>query len=52
MADVYLPETHAPEDLDLASRLALALGSEALVVCWSLAGGYFDRAASDTALPD
>jgi hypothetical protein len=50
MADVYLPESHTPEDLELASRLALVLGREALVVCWSLADcAYFERAASDTA---
>ena len=49
MADVYLPETHSPEDLELASRLALILGRETLVVCWSLAGSYFQRAASDPA---
>jgi hypothetical protein len=49
MADVYLPETHTPTDLALASALALALGRETLVVCWSLAGDYFDRTASDTA---
>lgn len=49
MADVYLPENHSDEDLALASKLALALERESLVVCWSLAGGYFLRAASDTA---
>jgi hypothetical protein len=49
VADVYLPETHSPADLELAAMLALALGRESLVVCWSLAGDYFDRAASDTA---
>ena len=51
MADVYLPENHSPEDLDLASRLALAMGRESLVVCWSLAGAgaYFDRALPDDA---
>ena len=49
MADVYLPENHSSEDLALAASLAVALDREALIVCWSLAGEYFDRAASDTA---
>jgi hypothetical protein len=48
MADVYLPENHTPDDLALAAQIALALGRESLVVCWSLGGSYFERTAQGT----